>query len=101
MEGFCADTLDALRAVSRKSHGAAADLNVTLPFTGAPGVECRSGGRNGEHTIVFTFNNVVTGGSAAVSAGSVTGEPEFSLNAMKLNLTGIPNARSARPVTIT
>jgi hypothetical protein len=93
-EGFCTDTLQTVSAVSRKTHGSAGDFDVPLPFTGAPGVECRSGGANGDHTIVLTFNNVVTGGTATVNAGSVSGTPTFTLNTMKVNLTGVPNAQT-------
>ena len=97
-EGFCADTLQTVSAVSRKTHGAVGDFDVPLPLTGAPGVECRSGGANGDHTIVITFNNVVANGTATVSAGSVSGAPEFSLNAMRVNLSNVPNAQS---ITVT
>ena len=33
-----------LSVVSRKVHGAAGTLDIPLPLTGAPGIECRSGG---------------------------------------------------------
>jgi hypothetical protein len=92
-EGLCVDALEATSAVSRKTHGAAGTFDVNLPLTGAPGVECRTGGANGDHTIVVTFNNVVTEGDASVSAGSVVGAPTFDGNAMTINLTGIANVQ--------
>ena len=43
-------------AVSRKVHGSAGSFDVNLPLSGAPGIECRTGGANGDHTLVITFN---------------------------------------------
>ncbi|MEP7014887.1 MAG: dockerin type I domain-containing protein [Verrucomicrobiota bacterium] len=76
-------------AVSRKTQGAGT-FDVALP-----GVECRSGGAGGSFTFVFTFNNTVVSGNAAVSggAGSVLGSPAFSGNTMTVNLTGVANAQ--------
>ncbi len=53
-----------VRAVSRKTHGAAGVFDIDLPLTGPPAVECRSGAAG--HTLVFTFRNAVTGGSVGV-----------------------------------
>ena len=50
--------------VSRKTHGDAGDFDISLPPTGNPGVECRSGGANGDYTFVFTFTNDVINGTA-------------------------------------
>jgi plastocyanin len=76
-------------AVSRKVHGAAGPFDIALPLSGNPGVECRSSG--GNHTLVFTFSNNVTAGSASVTAGtgSVSGSPSFAGNTMTVNLTGV------------
>ena len=57
-------------AVSVKTHGTAGPFPVELPVTGAPGIECRSGGISNSHTLVFTFTNNVSVQDAAVSAGS-------------------------------
>ena len=92
-EGFCVDALAATGAASRKTHGGAGPFDVNLPLTGEPGVECRTGGANGDHTIVVTFNNPVTEGGASANAGSVVGTPTFAGNAMTINLTGIANAQ--------
>jgi hypothetical protein len=76
--------------VSRKTHGAT-PFDIPLPITGAPGVECRSGGGSGDHTLVFTFNNNVVSGSPVFSGGvgSISGSPIFAGNTMTLNLTGV------------
>src|SRR6185503_13093986 len=42
-------------AVSRKTHGVD-NFDVDLPLTDPPGIECRSGGGSGDHTIIVTFN---------------------------------------------
>ncbi len=94
IKGLCFDAPAALSAVSRKTHTGVGDFDVPLPLTGTPGVECRTGGANGDHTVVVTFNNVVTAGSASVSAGNVIGSPTFSGNALTINVTGVPNAQS-------
>ena len=60
------------------------------------GIESRSGGAGGDHTIVFTFaNNVVSGGATVISGtGSVAGSPTFSANTMTVNLTGVTDAQT-------
>jgi subtilisin family serine protease len=85
-------------AVSRKVHGAAGTFDIPLPLSGAPGVECRSTG--GNHTIVFTFDNNITSGTAAVTSGtgSVSGSPTFAANTMTVNLTGVADAQK---ITVT
>jgi hypothetical protein len=58
--------------VSRKIHGSVGTFDVDLPLDGG-GIECRSGGANGNHTLVFTFPNGLTSvGGAAVSSGTGT-----------------------------
>jgi hypothetical protein len=57
---------------SRKVHGSAGAFDVDL-LPPAPGIECRSGGANGDYTIVFTFANTLTSVSgASVSSGTGT-----------------------------
>lgn len=87
-------------AVSRKTHGVKGDFDVDLPLTGTPGVECRTGGANGDHTIIVTFNNGVVSGNASVTGGtgSVNGAPVFADNTMTISLTGVANAQT---VTVT
>jgi len=90
--------LQLMSAVSRKTHGAAGAFDVPLPLSGTPGLECRSSG--GNHTLVFTFSNNVTAGSASVTAGtgSVSGSPSFSGNTMTVNLTGVTDVQQ---ITVT
>lgn len=82
-------------AVSRKTHGAAGTFDIDMPLTGAPGIECRSGGANGDHTLVITFSNNLVSGNASVTSGtgSVSGSPTFAGNTMTVNLTGVPNVQ--------
>lgn len=95
-----AEPLTFSSAVSRKVHGSAGTFDINLPLTGSPGVECRSGGANGNHTLVITFNNPLVGGNATVTSGtgSVAGSPTFSGNTMSVNLTGVANVQT---VTVT
>jgi hypothetical protein len=87
-------------AVSRKNHGGAGSFDVNMPLAGQPGVECRSGGAGGDHTLVITFNNTVVSGDAAITSGtgSVAGAPAFSTNTMTVNLTGVADAQT---ITVT
>ena len=87
-------------AVSRKTHGGAGTFDVNMPLTGTTGVECRTGGGSGDHSLVFTFNNPLVSGSASVTggSGSVVGSPIFSGQTMTVNLSGVTNAQT---VTVT
>src|SRR4029077_14046186 len=87
-------------AVSRKTHGLAGAFGVELSLTGNAGVECRTGGPNGNHPFVFSFNNNVVSGSAAVTSGTgtVSGSPTFSGNAMTANLSGVTDVQQ---ITVT
>ncbi len=87
-------------AVSRKTHGSAGTFDINLPITGTPGVECRSGGAGGNHTIVFGFSHSVVSGDASVTdgTGSVMGSPTFSGTTMTVELSGVADAQ---PITLT
>ena len=80
-------------AVSRKAHAGAGTFDVNLPLGSPFGIECRSG--SGSHTLVFTFSNSVTSGSASVTTGTgtVSGSPVFSGNTMTVNLTGVTDVQ--------
>ncbi len=95
-----APALALLSANSRKDHGAAGTFDIDLPFSGSHGVECRSGGANGDYAFVITLTNPIVSGNAAVTSGtgSVAGVPVFSANTMTVNLTGVANAQT---VTVT
>ena len=85
-----------LSVVSRKTHGST-PFDIELPVTGDPGIECRTGGAAGAHTIVFTFTNPltnvggasVTSGTGSVSSGTIGADPREYI----VNLTGVANAQ--------
>jgi hypothetical protein len=84
--------------VSRKTHGTAGTFDINLPLTGSPGIECRSGGANGDYTLVFNFANTLAGvGAASVTngTGSVASSHIDSTDAHNyfVNLTGVGNAQ--------
>lgn len=83
-----------LSAVSRKVHGTAGPFDVSLPITGNPGVECRTGGSSGDFQIVITFADPVTFTSASVSSGTGSvSSSAVSGNQVTINLTGVINAQ--------
>jgi hypothetical protein len=86
---------DLVSVVSRKTHGAAGTFDINIPLTGTPGVECRSGGAGGNHTLIFTFKSNLASGEVSVTngGGSVSGTPTMSGNVMTVNLTNVPNAQ--------
>jgi hypothetical protein len=82
-------------AVSRKSHGNAGTFDVDLPETGAPGIECRSGGATNSHMLVFTFANNVSVHGAAVSTGTGSVSNFTAVGKqITVNLTGVTNAQT-------
>jgi hypothetical protein len=89
-EGFTCCSGSLVTVVSRKTHTGAGDFDINLPFSGPRGVECRSGGANGDHKLVFTFATAVTNCGVA-SAGMVSPGP--NANQCMVNLTGVPNAQ--------
>jgi predicted extracellular nuclease len=80
-------------AASRKVHGIAGMHDVVLSLaTTSPTTEPRSGGAGGNHSVVFTFDRVVTGGNVSVTAGSASaGAPTFDGNEMIVPLSGVAN----------
>jgi hypothetical protein len=88
--------------VSRKTHGAAGTFEVNLPSSGNPGIECRTGGAGGNHTIVFRFQNTitsvanasVTAGTGSVSSSAIGADPHEYV----VNLSGVANAQT---ITVT
>ncbi len=81
-----------LAVVSRKTHGTAGDFDVDLLTS--PGIECRTGGANGDHKIVVTFPLpvTITGASVSSGTGSVS-STSVSGNVVTINLTGVTNAQ--------
>ena len=59
-------------AASWLMHGAAGFFPIDLPLTGPVGVECRSGGVNGDYEIIVTFAQPITFSSADVTSGTGT-----------------------------
>jgi hypothetical protein len=57
--------------VSRRAHGAA-EHDIALPTSGPSGIECRQPGPNGAYTLLFSFANPLTGGTATVTSGNAT-----------------------------
>ena len=85
-------------AVSRKAHGATT-FDIPLPLTGGSGIECRAVA--GAPTLVFLFDQPITGGTAAVTAGHgqvTAGGVTIAGNAMTIVLSGATNAQA---VTVT
>ena len=90
-------TIEPVSAVSRKTHGAAGDFDVDLPLIGAAGIECRTGGPNGNHTVIISFAQPVTVGSVSVS--SADGQAMVSSSSVNgavvtVNLTKVTNAQT-------
>jgi PKD repeat protein len=87
--------------VSRKTHGSAGAFDLNLPLSGSPAIECRSGGANGDYTLIFVFSNTLTSvgnidvtGTGSVSSSSIgTDAHQYTVN-----LTGVANAQD---ITVT
>ena len=83
--------------VSRKTHGGAGDFDITLPSSGTPASECRSGGGSNAFTLVYTLSgNVSAAGTASVRQGTATpGTPFLGPNANQITvpLTNVTNAQ--------
>jgi hypothetical protein len=96
----CVNPVPLLGVASRKTHGTAGTFDVALPLTGTPGIECRAGQpAEGNHKIVFTFANPITGVAGAepsgmISSRSVGDDPHEYV----VNLTGVSNAQT---ITVT
>ena len=89
----CAVQIDPIKVVSRKTHGIAGVFDIDLiPGGNTRGIECRSGGANGDHQIVFEFATPVSVGGATCN-----GQPATKTtvgNATTVNCTGVPNAQT-------
>jgi sugar lactone lactonase YvrE len=83
--------------VSRKTHGSAGTFDIALPLSGSPGLECRIGAANSNHTLVFTFNHKIASADAAVTSGAgaiVDDSVTISNNQVSVDLTGVANAQT-------
>ena len=94
-------TVPLQQVVSRKTHGDSATFEVPLPLTGAKGIESRTGGPDGNHTVVFKFGAPLTsiGGATVTGGGTISSHGyEESTQEYVVNLTGVPNEQE---ITIT
>jgi hypothetical protein len=87
-------------AVSRKVHGGVSTYDINLPFTGAPGIESRSGDVIGNYQIVFTFPTAVSVSGASVTSGlgTVASTQTSDNGLVTVNLSGVANAQT---ITVT
>ena len=93
-------------AASRKTHGGAGSFDVSLPLSGTPGIECRSGGATNDYMMVVTFlanvsvngspQAAVTLGSGIIGSGGVSngGIVTISGNVVTIPLTNVANAQT-------
>ena len=97
VEGLATPQVPLTNVVSRKAHGDVAVFDIALPITGSRGIECRSGGANGNYTVIFTFANTLTSvddvhlssGIGTVSSSWMSGD----MHQYIVNLTGVANAQ--------
>ena len=83
--------------VSRKTHGTAGTYNVNLPLAPPAGIECRSGGANGDHTVVISFALpvTVTGATVTSSDNQATADPPVvTTQVVTVNLHNVTNAQT-------
>ena len=82
-------------AASRKNHGVAGPLDIDLPLTGNPGIECRGGGPANDYQIVVTFPNAVTfvGAAVTVGTGTISSSSGSATAKITVNLTGVTNSQ--------
>lgn len=85
-----------IRVMSEKNHGSAGTFDLDLKIDGKRrGVECRSGGPTGDHSLIFVFaHNLLQVDEACSSNGIVNSamiDPTDSHRYI-VNLTGVSNA---------
>jgi hypothetical protein len=86
-------------ATSIKSHGGVGTFGIDLPLIGSTGIECRSGGTNGDYMLVFTFADPltsvdhasVTTGTGLVNSSKIDPNDPHSYI---VDLTGVSNAQT-------
>ncbi|MDQ6654234.1 MAG: hypothetical protein M3Y80_00275, partial [Verrucomicrobiota bacterium] len=93
-----APALTLTAAASRKTHGTGT-FDINLPLGSTPGVECRSGGGTGDHTLVIGFSNPIATATANITGGTATVvSTAISGNTVTVNLTGVADVQT---VTVT
>jgi hypothetical protein len=82
-------------AASWKTHPGIGPFPMPLTLSGPVGVECRSGGVNGDFQIKATFASSVsfTGASVSDGAGNVFTSSGSGTNVATVDLTGVTNAQ--------
>jgi len=95
--------VELLSAHSRKTHGAAGAFDIDLQLSDPIGVESRSGGPNGNHTVVLTFSNpLVSLGGGSVSAGTgVVALSEIDASDPHQCVVHLAGVANAQRITIT
>jgi hypothetical protein len=105
---YCAQPSTAVvqNVVSRKTHGSAGDIDLNLPLTGRPAIECRSGGATNDYTIIVTFlanvsvagtpQGAVTSGIGMIGSGGMSngGHVTVAGNLVRIPLTNVTNAQT-------
>lgn len=99
----------AVSALSQKMHGTWTG-NMNLPLTGAPGVECRTGGATGDHQLLLTFASPVTvtgitqaqltSGTGDVGTGGSSNGGTVSVNGSVVTVP-LTNVANAQRITVT
>jgi hypothetical protein len=89
--------------VSRKTHGTAGVFDVDLPLApSSPGIECRTGGANGDHTLRFAFDgNVTSLGTVSLTSidGLATADPPSVVGGVVT--VNLHNATNVQKLTVT
>jgi hypothetical protein len=88
----CVSPATLLSVVSRKTHGTAGTFEINLPLTGFPGIECRTGGANGDHDVVFKFSAPVAFTATATCGGNPATVTSSGSEAT-VHCTGVANAQ--------
>lgn len=91
----------ATSAVSRLTHtGTATPFDVNLPLSGAPGIECRSGGASNAYLVVITFpvpvtytGAGITSGTASIAGSQRTRQATSASTVASVNLNGVTNGQ--------
>ena len=74
--------------MSRVVHGGSVTLDLNLPLSGTPAVECRLGAPAGHYSAVLTFtNNINNCGTTPLTGGTVVAGP--NANQCTVNVSGI------------
>jgi hypothetical protein len=89
----CVSPATLLSVVSRKTHGTAGTFEISLPLTGFSGIECRTGGANGDHDVVFKFSAPVAF-TATATCGGNPATVTTSGSEATVHCTGVSNAQT-------